>query len=43
MGKEIPQPHQLLGEFEAIPGISRKKLTDGPFGEIFKSTSENRR
>lgn len=39
-GKGILQPHQLLAEFEALPEVNRKKLSDGPFGDILKSIQE---
>ncbi|CAI9300307.1 unnamed protein product [Lactuca saligna] len=41
-GKAILQPHQILDELENVIGndASRKKLTDGPFGEVLKTAQE---
>lgn len=38
-GKAILQPHQILDELENIIGdeTSRKKLTDGPFGDALRT------
>ncbi|KAL7586638.1 hypothetical protein Lser_V15G41398 [Lactuca serriola] len=41
-GKAILQPHQILDELENVIGddASRKKLTEGPFGEVLKTAQE---
>ncbi|XP_022932290.1 sucrose synthase [Cucurbita moschata] len=39
-GKGILQHHQLIAEFETIPEENRKKLADGAFGEVLRSTQE---
>ncbi|KAG4387949.1 hypothetical protein GLYMA_09G073600v4 [Glycine max] len=39
-GKGILQHHQVVAEFEEIPEESRKKLQDGVFGEVLRSTQE---
>ncbi|CAN6451317.1 unnamed protein product [Victoria cruziana] len=40
-GKGILQPHQLLAEFErVIEEEERKKLNEGLFGEVLRSTQE---
>ncbi|KAJ0032039.1 hypothetical protein Pint_13576 [Pistacia integerrima] len=39
-GKGILQNHQLILEFEAIPAENRKKLSDGAFAEVLRSTQE---
>lgn len=39
-GKGILQHHELIAEFETIPEENRKKLADGAFGEVLKSTQE---
>lgn len=39
-GKGILQHHQLIAEFEAIPEENRKKLADGAFAEVLRSTQE---
>ncbi|KAM7256799.1 hypothetical protein ACFE04_012540 [Oxalis oulophora] len=39
-GKGILQPHNIIAEFEAIPEPSRKKLSEGAFAEILRSTQE---
>nr|BAM68520.1 sucrose synthase [Mangifera indica]BAM68522.1 sucrose synthase [Mangifera indica]BAM68523.1 sucrose synthase [Mangifera indica]BAM68524.1 sucrose synthase [Mangifera indica]BAM68525.1 sucrose synthase [Mangifera indica] len=39
-GKGILQHHQLILEFEAIPADNRKKLSDGAFSEVLRSTQE---
>ncbi|XP_022960819.1 sucrose synthase-like [Cucurbita moschata] len=40
-GKGILQHHQLIAEFETIPEENRKKLADGAFGEVLRSTQES--
>ncbi|KAK7304024.1 hypothetical protein RJT34_15014 [Clitoria ternatea] len=39
-GKGILQHHQVIAEFEEIPAENRKKLLDGAFGELLRSTQE---
>ncbi|KAL2327567.1 hypothetical protein Fmac_020994 [Flemingia macrophylla] len=39
-GKGILQHHQVIAEFEEIPEETRKKLLDGTFGEVLRSTQE---
>ncbi|CAM8974576.1 unnamed protein product [Rhodiola kirilowii] len=39
-GKGILQPHHLTAELEKVPEADRKKLQEGPFGDILKSTQE---
>ncbi|KAB2024529.1 hypothetical protein ES319_D06G092100v1 [Gossypium barbadense] len=39
-GKGILQHHQIILEFEAIPEETRKKLADGAFSEILRSSQE---
>ncbi|QCE13611.1 sucrose synthase-like [Vigna unguiculata] len=39
-GKGILQHHQVIAEFEEIPEENRKKLQDGAFGEVLRSTQE---
>ncbi|GKA07774.1 sucrose synthase 2 [Tanacetum coccineum] len=41
-GKAILQPHQILSEIDNIigDGVSRQKLTDGPFGEVLRTSQE---
>ncbi|XP_020240409.1 sucrose synthase [Cajanus cajan] len=39
-GKGILQHHQVIAEFEEIPEENRKKLLDGTFGEVLRSTQE---
>ncbi|MCL7045680.1 hypothetical protein MKW94_027271 [Papaver nudicaule] len=39
-GKGILQPHQLLSELEVVFEGSNKKLTDGVFGEVLRTTQE---
>ncbi|CAH1434148.1 unnamed protein product [Lactuca virosa] len=41
-GKAILQPHQILDELENVVGddASRKKLIEGPFGEVLKTAQE---
>lgn len=39
-GKGILQHHQLIAEFEAISEEHRKKLSEGAFGEILRSSQE---
>ncbi|XP_030530521.1 sucrose synthase [Rhodamnia argentea] len=39
-GKGILQHHQLIAEFEAISEEHRKKLGEGAFGEILRSSQE---
>ncbi|KAJ4708835.1 Sucrose synthase [Melia azedarach] len=39
-GKGILQHHQLIAEFEAISEENRKKLADGAFAEVLRSTQE---
>ncbi|PWA89593.1 sucrose synthase 2 [Artemisia annua] len=38
-GKAILQPHQILDEIEK-DDVCRQKLTDGPFGEVLKTSQE---
>ncbi|TKY72912.1 Sucrose synthase [Spatholobus suberectus] len=39
-GKGILQHHQVIAEFEEIPEENRKKLINGAFGEVLRSTQE---
>nr|ACP17902.1 sucrose synthase [Phaseolus vulgaris] len=39
-GKGILQHHQIIAELEEIPEEHRKKLQDGAFGEVLRSTQE---
>ncbi|OIW18772.1 hypothetical protein TanjilG_13524 [Lupinus angustifolius] len=39
-GKGLLQHHQIIAEFEEIPEENRKKLSNGPFGEVLRSTQE---
>jgi sucrose synthase len=39
-GKGILEIHDIIAEFEAIPEDQRKKLSDGAFGEVLRSTQE---
>nr|QHZ00911.1 sucrose synthase 4 [Paeonia lactiflora] len=39
-GKGILQRHHLISEFEEITEVDRQKLTDGAFGDVWKSTQE---
>ncbi|CAK8532105.1 unnamed protein product [Lathyrus sativus] len=39
-GKGILQHHQIIAEFEEIPEENRKKLVNGVFGEVMRSTQE---
>ncbi|KAE9602510.1 hypothetical protein Lal_00050045 [Lupinus albus] len=39
-GKGLLQHHQIIAEFEEIPEDNRKKLSNGPFGEVLRSTQE---
>ncbi|OVA13007.1 Sucrose synthase [Macleaya cordata] len=39
-GKGILQPHHLFAELEAIFEGDKKKLTEGEFGEVLRSTQE---
>ncbi|NP_001292638.1 sucrose synthase [Cucumis sativus] len=40
-GKGILQHHELIAEFETIPEENRRKLADGAFGEVLRSTQES--
>lgn len=42
-GNGILQPHHLIDELDNIVGddVGRQKLSDGPFGQILKSTQVN--
>nr|QNU13188.1 sucrose synthase 1 [Paeonia suffruticosa] len=39
-GKAILQRHHLISAIEEIPEVERQKLTDGAFGDVWKSTQE---
>lgn len=39
-GKGILQPHHLLEDIQSLPESDRKKLAEGVFGEILRSTQE---
>ena len=39
-GKGILKPHQIEAALESIPKDAQKKLLEGAFGEVLKSTQE---